>query len=507
MIRSKLSLCLAATLAMAAQTASAQVSGLPAEINAREAADAQLQSNINAEATARAAADIQLQRSIDTESAARAAAALQLQRNIDGEAGARAAGDTQLQTQIDQLRSSIGSGGGGGGSVSVTVDCTTGGSLSQALASGAQQITVRGRCTESLDITRDGVTLLGEPGATISGPDPSVNTINVRANRVTIDGLTVTGGRNGITGVGAANLTVRNCTAENTGRTGISFANGSSGTVDGCIVQFNGRDGVSADGAQATIVNSTITGNARNGVLIANGGTARVGLTDRLVAAGNTITQNGGTGVSVVLGSMATIAMNTISGNGTNPSLPRFGVAVSQAAASIAGGNTISDNAGQGVFAGTGSSVLLGDLNTGLTTVNTISHNGNPASPGGVHAFLGSTIVVRDALIELNNGPGLMLNTRSLGQIFSSTIQDNRDVPTTTGLINKGDGIRVIFGSSLLGSTPASSISRNAGIALQCTDQESSTNVNSNGAIGATQFLLFSGNQAGTGDFSTCSGF
>jgi Right handed beta helix region len=475
MKRRTLGLLGAGALAIATRTAFAQVSGLPAEITAREAADAQLQTKIDAEAAARATVDALLQ------------------RNIDGEAGARAATDAQLQSQIDQLRARGGAGG------SAIVDCTSGGSVSEALASGATQITVRGTCNESVDVTRDDATLLGEPGATVHGPDATVNTITVRANRVTIDGLTVTGGRNGITGLGAANLTARNCTVQFTGRTGISYANGSSGTVDGCLVQSNGRDGIAVDGAQGTIINSTVTNNARNGVLVANGATSRVGLTDRLTAAGNTITQNGSTGVTVAQGSTATIAMNTITGNGTNASVPRFGIGVSQAAASVAGGNTISDNAGQGVFAGTGSSILIGDLNTGLTTVNTITNNGNPASPGGVQAFFGSTMVVRDAVIESNRGPGLTVNTRSHAQIFSSTIRNNSDV-----------GIRLFQGSALYALAPMTAISGNAGIALQCTDLESSTNVNSNGATNNTpplQILSFSGNQAGTGDFSNCSGF
>jgi hypothetical protein len=472
MVKRKLGLYFATTLAVAVQTVFAQ--GLPGEIQARQAADAQLQSNIDAEA------------------AARAAAALQLQRNIDGEAGARADADSRLQSQIDQLRSSIGGGGG-----SATVDCSSGGSVSQALAAGATQITVRGICTESIEVNRDDVTLLGEPGATIRGPDPTVNTINVRANRVTIDGLTVTGGRNGITGLGAANLTVRNCTVQFTGRTGISYASGSSGTVDGCVSQSNGRDGIAVDGAQANILNSTATSNTRTGMLVSNGGTARIGLTDRFTAAGNTIAHNGSSGVTVVYGSTATIAMNTITDNGTSPNLPQLGINIISSFVSIAGGNNISNNAGQGVFAGTGSNVLLGDPSVGLTTVNTISGNGNSASSGGVFVFLGSTMVVRDAVIEQNNGPGLTYSMRSQGQTLSSTISNNRDVLTTSGGRNPGDGIRLTFGSALLPGTPTSTISGNAGIALQCTDQESSA-VN-------TAALSFVGNLGG--DFSTCSGF
>jgi hypothetical protein len=510
----KRNLYLAVPLAFAAQLAFGQAGGLPAETSAREAADTQLQNSINAEAAARTAADTGLRNSINDETAARALGEARLQGNIgaeaaaraagdavlrgsvESEAGARAAADGQLQTQIDQLRNN----GGGSGGGTANVDCTTGGSVAQALAAGANQINIRGTCTESVNVDRDGVTLQGEAGATIRGPDVDVNTINVRGNRVTIDGLTVTGGRNGITGLGAANLTVRNCNAQSTGRTGISYVNGSSGTVDGCIVQSNARDGIAVDGAQATIVNSTVTNNSRNGVLLANGATGRIGLTDRLTGAGNIITQNGATGVTVAQGSTGTIAMNSITDNGTNPTFPRSGVSVSQSAASITGGNTISRNAGQGVFAGTGSSVVLGDLGVGLpTTVNTISANGNPASPGGVFVFLGSTMVVRDAVIEQNNGPGLAYSMRSQGQIFSSTIRNNVDVPTTNGFINTGDGIRLTLGSVLLPATPTSTISGNAGFGLQCTDGESSA-VNT-----FAPFLTFTGNLRG--DVPNCSGF
>ena len=439
MVKRKLGLSLAATLAIGTQTVFAQ--GLPGETQARQAADAQLQSNI------------------DVEAAARAAAALQLQRNIDGEAGARADADSRLQSQIDQLRSSIGGGGG-----SVTVDCSTGGSVSAALAAGASQITVRGTCTESVEVNRDGVTLLGEQGATIRGPDLDVNTINVTGNRVTIDGLTVTGGRNGITGLGAANLALRNCSVRFTGRTGIAFSTGASGTVDGCTVDSNPRDGIVVDGAQATITNSTVTNN-RNGVAVVNGGTSRIGLTDRLAPAGNTIGQNGANGVTVNAGSTATIAMNTITGNGTNPSLPgRAGIGLFlSATADIAGGNTISGNAGPGVAMSVGSTAVIGDTSFGFTTLNTISGNGTATAGGGVSAFLSASLVVRDAVIEGNTGPGIIFSTRSQGQMFSTAIRNNT-----------GDGIRFVLGSALLPLAPASIVSGNSGFGVQCFDGESS---------------------------------
>jgi len=484
MLRRRLSICFAATIACAAQTVTAQVGGLPEEISVRQAADAQLenkinaeaaarsaadtqlQSNINAEAAARSAVDTQLQNNINAEAAGRSAADTQLRSNIDAEAAARAAADAQLQTQIQELR---GSGGGG----TVNVDCASGGSISQALAAGARRVVVRGTCSESVTISRDDVTLQGDGtvGGRIHGPDPDVNTVLITGNRDIIEALTVSGGRNGITGVGASNLTVRNCTVQSTGRSGIAYANGASGTIDGCTVHSNPRDGVVVDGAYATLINSTVTNNTRNGVGVFNAGSARIGVTDRNAPAGNTIHQNGASGIGVALGSFVTAAMNQITRNGS------FGVSVFQSTASIAGGNTISDNTDVGVSVN-GSRVVLGDAGLGLSTVNRISGNGGP---GGVVAFLGSSMVIRDAEIVGNNGAGLLFSLRSQGQLFSSTIQNNTS-----------DGIRLLLGSALLPLPAMSTVSGNGGFGIQCFDAESSV-VNTQPPI-----IALSGNLQGT---------
>jgi len=506
----KRNLHLAVPLAFAAQLAYGQAGGLPGETSARQAADTELQNSINAEAAARAAGDTQLQNTINAEAAGRSAAdtglrnsindetaaralgEARLQGNIDAEAGARTAGDANLQTQIDQLRNN----GGGNGGGTVTVDCGAGQTVSQALASGAKQIIVRGACHESVTIAKDDVTLQADPaGGRIDGPDPDTNTVQVTGNRVTIDGLTVTGGRNGITALGAANMALRRCLVQSTGRTGIVYANGASGSVDQCTAQSNARDGIAADGAQTTITNSTASSNTRFGIIISNGSTARVGLTDRFVGAGNIISQNGGAGVVVSLGSAAIVAMNSITDNGTiSTSSTRAGVSINQSTASIAGGNTIARNAGTGVVAFGGASVQVGDSSFGLPTLNTISRNGNTAQPGGITVILGSTMVVRDAVIEENNGQGLLFSTRSQGQLINTVIRNNVDAGNNTG-----DGIRLTLGSGVLPLTPGSTVTGNQGFGLQCTDGESSA-VNTFAPI-----VTFAGN--GRGDVPNCSGF
>ncbi len=116
---------------------------------------------------------------------------------------------------------------------------------------------------------------------------------------------------------------------------------------------------------------------------------------------------------------------------------------VINATADIIGGNMISGNAGQGVNARS-ASVLIGDPSFGFSSVNTITGNGNAAAQGGVFGFVGSSMVIRDAVISGNNGFGLGLSLKSDGQLSSSTIQNNLPAGST------GDGIRLIFGSGLL---------------------------------------------------------
>ncbi len=355
----------------------------------------------------------------------------------------------------------------------VAVDCSAGETIAKALTLGDERkpllVQISGTCSEHLLIDRNDVTLAaGIPGATVSGPDPAIDVIKVTASRVAIEGLTVTGGRNGITANGASGFTVRNALVQNTGRNGITYAHGASGVVDGCWVVDNARDGVAIDSASGTVINSQVNQNGRMGVGVFNGGSARIGIDNFNVGAGNTISANFSNGIHIVFGSSALIAMNQITGNGTSdaPGNLRNGINLASASADIIGGNTISGHTG-----GTGvnlvrSTAIFGDALFDITTVNTISGNGSPASQGGIFAFNGSSVTVRDAIITNNVGAGLFLSFRSQAQISGNTIQNN--VPPG------GDGIRVVLGSALFPTAPNGVVSGNAGFGLLCANPESS---------------------------------
>ena len=378
----------------------------------------------------------------------------------------------------------------------ITVDCASGETLAKALTRGDERksltILVNGTCSEHVVINRSDIKLAAAaPGATISGSDPTVDTIRVTGSRVTLDGITVTGGRNGVTADGAAGLIVQNAFVQSTGRSGINYAHGASGVVDGCMVVNNARDGVAIDAAQGTVINSQVGQNARMGVGVFNGGTARIGIDNFNNAGGNVISANAANGVHIVFGSTALVAANQITGNGPNPGgFGGNGVNIISASADLIGGNTISGNAGAGVNLRSGTA-SLGDPNFDMSTVNTITGNGNPSSTGGILGFLGSTLAIRDAVIGSNVGFGVILTLRSSAQIANTTIQDN-----TAFIPGTGDGIRLQLGSAVIGATPNGSITGNAGFGLNCTDAESSAvntaflgiGINARGGVNCTGF-------------------
>jgi parallel beta-helix repeat protein len=381
-----------------------------------------------------------------------------------------------------------------GSTKTVEVNCPAGESISRALDSGNQTkrliVVVRGICTESVSIERDDVTIRGHAtdGGTILGPDPAVDTVVVAARGVTLEALTVSGGRNGITAVGGQ-LSVLGANVQRTGRNGITYASGSSGTIDNCTIQSNARDGISVDASSATIINSTISQNARTGVLVTVGSAARIGVDNRNGAAGNFIRQNGANGIVVSSGGYGLIAMNEITGNGVDPAqIGRQGISVIEARADLVGGNTISGHVSQGLFA-RASVLQLGGPALGFSTVNTFTGNGGPSNFGGIFAVLGSSLTVRDAVISGNSGPGLTFSLRSQGQTFNSTIQSN-----------SSDGIRLVLGSALLPGTPLTTVSGNGGFGVQCTDPESSV-LNT-----FPPFLSLAGNAAGEVS-PGCTGF
>jgi hypothetical protein len=351
----------------------------------------------------------------------------------------------------------------------VEVRCSAGDRVARALTLGDERkplvIVVDGVCPESVVIDRSDVTLrAGAEGGGLAGPDPAVDVVTVAATRVTIEGLAITGGRNGIHAVAAPGLVIRGAGVTATGRSGISLGSGSSAVIDACTVARNPRDGVAVDSASAVVLGSTVSENGRMGIVLVNGASARIGIDGMNAIAGSSIRANGSNGIVASLGSSFYLAASEVSGNGTDPAAlaGRAGVNLAGASATLIGGNTVRDNASSGVSGFRSASLTIGDPSFGLDTRNVVSRNGTADLSGGVFVFQGSAVIVRNALVADNAGFGLGIGMRSSGQVVGSTFGGN------------GDGIRILMGGALFVSAPPSTVSGSAGFGVQCLDGESS---------------------------------
>src|SRR5512134_1453457 len=112
------------------------------------------------------------------------------------------------------------------------VDCTAGNTISAALQQGDARkpliLTIRGQCNENVSITRDDVTLRGDSQGwgVVNGPSTTLPTLDILAQRVTVDSLTITGGQDGVMIHGALNAALTNSTIRNTGQDGVQLLGG-----------------------------------------------------------------------------------------------------------------------------------------------------------------------------------------------------------------------------------------------------------------------------------------
>lgn len=229
------------------------------------------------------------------------------------------------------------------------VDCDRGETVNRVLrfVDPGDTILINGTCNENLLFSSptgryDGVTLDGQGAATISGPDSTLNVIEVTGvSRFTIRGLTITGGHDGLSINTGHEIAIDSVVVENTGRHGIHFQRGTT---------------------MAFVVNSTIQNNPQNGIVINENSYVRVGFTDGIGATeGDTgpclIQGNGSYGVRIQRASSARIYMNTISNNANN------GINIESASYAEVATNAISGNGKNGV----------------AVTENSTLHLGNPA--------------------------------------------------------------------------------------------------------------------------------
>lgn len=230
----------------------------------------------------------------------------------------------------------------------ISVDCDAGATIRAALAGAApgDTLLIHGTCRESVLVPAEltGVTLDGGGSATIEHPEGDAfsaagrHAVFIRGRGITIKGLAITGGADGIHLSGPAHA-----------------------VIDGNRIVENAARGVHVDkGSVAQIVDNVISDNGGAGINVTEASYARIGF---LVppderSRPNEIRDNGGDGVVVQRSSSAWIVGNTIIANDGH------GVVVDRNSDVDVIGNAIEANSGDGIRTSHGSGVNLASERT-----------------------------------------------------------------------------------------------------------------------------------------------
>jgi hypothetical protein len=321
-----------------------------------------------------------------------------------------------------------------------TVDCGAGQTVGAVLTAASNHvgplvITLQGQCAESVELTRDDVTLQGTAdGDGLRAPSGAILVLRVRnarrvvLNRLTLDGNGTASGLSvgRASDLGATDVTIRNSS------NAVFVAEGSAASFGRARIEDNSGNGIQADGS-VSLFDSHVARNARIGLLVQGG---------RALAT-QTVFEANGEGVWGNRGSVVTL-----------------------------GGGAVTGNLGTGVRAW---------QSTAFVAVDSISGNGF----AGVASVVGSSLEVA-GLIE-GNGRGVVVHEGSVVRIA-----DNSIAGPTTIRNNHGDGIFVSDTSSLHWPRVDVAVTGNAGWGVRCAPSPSVAMV-----TGSFSAATVSGNAAG----------
>lgn len=376
----------------------------------------------------------------------------------------------------------------------VTVDCSRGETISDALADAIPAvplvIEVVGICNENVIIKRNDVTLTGiDPnrskviGGGEARADDSLIAL-IGAQNIVIENLSVAEGESsGIVAL-TSTFTVQDCVIENNDPYGLIVTTGAFSTIDNNVIQKNARDGILvSSGGSARIFNNTIQENLNDGVLVFGAGSARIGRD----TGPNIIASNGGDGIQVSASSNANIVSNSIESNGADgigvfdeayasargntiafnnvEGLAGGGIGVVEGTVQLNGGNEISQNFGAGI-ALTNGSLRLGSFRDNEPPFDLIEGN----SFVGISGRVSSRLLVFAATIERNDGDGIELSGHSFMRIQNTVVRDNA-----------GSGILIRRDSGARFTNPPATVTGNLPFDVECLDFESSVDGNGDG--------------------------
>jgi parallel beta-helix repeat protein len=223
------------------------------------------------------------------------------------------------------------------------LDCSQGGSIMEALEKlrAGDTLFIAGICAENVEISERFHHIILDGGGTgaINAPDATVDALRIYGDQITVKGLTISGGRDGINLRGAMGTVIEGNTLENNAAAGLNIHRISWATVKDNVIRNNGTFGI----------------------MVYENSNARIGFTENAQPEPNPnlIEGNGNFGVFVSRSSQADIAGNTIRLNRAN------GIQVDRNSQAEIGSNTIDQNTGNAVNVAFGAGVNLGVGTTG----------------------------------------------------------------------------------------------------------------------------------------------
>ncbi len=208
----------------------------------------------------------------------------------------------------------------------VAVDCDAGNTITAALAGvkPGDTVLVSGTCKEQVSFAPEMVriTLDGQKKTTIQHPGgsaPSPHTVFIRGKDITVKGITVVGGLDGIHLSGPASAELDGNVISKAGRAGIHIDKGSIVRVINSTIQENGAYGIDITGASYAYIGlriPRIPALQPNTIRNNNGAGINIERTSGAWIVGNTISNNKGSGIIVHRNAQADIMANAINANG-----------------------------------------------------------------------------------------------------------------------------------------------------------------------------------------------
>jgi hypothetical protein len=364
-------------------------------------------------------------------------------------------------TTVDPTGKRLGNGGYGVEIAAVSAN-TIGGTTA-----GAGNVISGNGVTMSAATAKAGVRIAGDAKVAASGNLVQGNFIGTnKAGTATVDsaGNLLGNGTDGIDVVGGATANTIGGTAAGAGNTisGNGTALFTGNTMDGVLL--------SGAGTKANVVQGNTIGTDKTGAMAFD-------------SAGNPL-GNGGNGVAILSGA----STNTIGGTASGA------------------GNTISGNGSTGVSlsgSGTTGNLVLGNtIGTDRTGTMIVDANGNPLSNGGdgvdvagsaTANTIGGTTAAAANIVGGNTGAGLLLSGAGT---TSNVVQGNfigTDGSGTLALSNGGDGIDLVSGAAgnTIGGTVAgagNTIAYNVGVGVVVGSSPADSTTTGNGILGNSIF-------------------